>query len=407
MHHTSSYQLLDSSIKLQKAFASQMSQMFDQVPGLSHLYPFGSLMNGWSKVAEKSLDRIDSKPDWAIEAVLETGKTHSIQPEIILAKPFCHLTKFATTSSRKSTESVLIIAPMSGHYATLARNTVASLVPDCNVFVTDWKNARDVPANLGSFNVDDFVDYLIEFITFLGPMTNVLAICQPAPLAVAAAARLAHDNPAAMPKSLTLMGGPVDPAANPSAVTNYANNTDIEYLRSTVIMPVAEDFPGAGRLVYPGLMQLTAFISMNATAHLEAFVRQIGAESDGSARDDDRHNRFYNEYLAVMDMPAEFFLDTVQRIFKNREIAANNFEHHGQKLDIGAVQNTRLLIIEGGRDDISAPGQCQAALTLFSGLTETQKDYILEKDAGHYGIFSGKAWRNKIRPKYLEFISKN
>jgi len=404
MYTTSSYQLLDSSIKLQKAFASQISHLFDQAPALTRLHPFGSLMNGWSKVAEKSLDRIESKPDWAVEAVTTSGRSRPIKPEIILDKPFCTLTKFATTSKQKSAETVLIIAPMSGHYATLARNTVASLVPDCNVYVTDWKNARDVPVTAGSFNVDDFVDYLVEFITCLGPMTHVLAICQPAPLAAAAAARLARDNPAALPKSLILMGGPVDPAANPSAVTDYARKTDIAQLRSTVIMPVADQYAGAGRLVYPGLVQLTAFMSMNATTHIEAFMRQIGAESDGTAHDEDRHNSFYNEYLAVMDMPAEFFLDTVQRIFKDRDIATNNFVHHGQKLDLGAVRTTRLLVIEGGRDDISAPGQCKAALTLFSGLSDQQKHYILEEDAGHYGIFSGKAWRNNIRPKFLKFI---
>jgi len=404
MHYTSSYQLLDSSIKLQKAFASGVSQMFDQAPALAHLHPFGSLMNGWSKVAEKSLDRIDSKPDWAVEAINTSGRSRLIKPEIILDKSFCSLTKFATTSKQKSVETVLIIAPMSGHYATLARNTVASLVPDCNVYVTDWKNARDVPANAGSFNVDDFVDYLVEFITFLGPMTHVLAICQPAPLAASAAARLAHENPAAMPKSLTLMGGPVDPAANPSAVTKFANEANIEYLRSTVIMPVAEQFAGAGRLVYPGLVQLTAFMSMNATTHIEAFMRQVSAESEGTAHENDRHNKFYNEYLAVMDMPAEFFLDTVQRIFKDREIATNNFVHHGQKLDFAAVRNTSLLVVEGGRDDISAPGQCKAAISLFSGLRKTQKHYFIDEYAGHYGIFSGKAWMNNVRPKFLAFI---
>ena len=364
-------------------------------------------MNGWSKVAEKSLDRIDSKPDWAVEVLTPSGQSRPIKPKIVLDKAFCALTKFATTSKQNSAETVLIIAPMSGHYATLARNTVASLVPDCNVYVTDWKNARDVPASAGSFNVDDFVDYLVEFITYLGPMTHVFAICQPAPLAAAAAARLALDNPAAMPNSLILMGGPVDPAANPSAVTDYASKTDIEHLRSTVIMPVGDQHAGAGRLVYPGLMQLTAFMSMNATTHIEAFMRQVGAESDGTAHDHDRHNSFYNEYLAVMDMPAEFFLDTVQRIFKDRDIATNSFMHHGQKLDLGAVRTTRLLVIEGGRDDISAPGQCKAAMALFSGLPDSQKHFILEEDAGHYGIFSGKAWRNNIRPKFLKFIQQD
>ncbi|MGA1445596.1 MAG: polyhydroxyalkanoate depolymerase [Candidatus Puniceispirillaceae bacterium] len=404
MYTIPSYQLLDSSIKLQKAFASQFSHLFDQAPGLTRLHPFGSLMNGWSKVAEKSLERMDAKPEWSVEALTTLGESRPIKPEIILDRAFCALTKFATTSQEQSAETVMIIAPMSGHYATLTRNTVASLVPDCDVYVTDWKNARDVPNNAGSFNLDDFVDYIVDFITYLGPITNVLAICQPAPLTVAATARLALDNPAAMPKSVTLMGGPVDPAANPSAVSNYAGKTDIPQLQSTAIMPIDSQYAGAGRLVYPGILQLTAFMSMNAATHIESFVRQVCAESDGTAHDGDRHNSFYNEYLAVMDMPAEFFLDTVQRIFKDRDIATNNFVHHGQKLDIGAVRTTRLLVIEGGRDDISAPGQCKAALGLFTGLPDTQKHHILEEGAGHYGIFSGKAWRNNIRPKFLDFI---
>jgi poly(3-hydroxybutyrate) depolymerase len=405
MYHIPSYQLMDSSIKFQKFVASSYSSLFDQHPGLTRLHPFGALMNGWSKVAEKSLDRVSSKPAWAVEALLPDNTTAPVEPEINLEKPFCSLTRFAAAATTaKGREKVLIVAPMSGHYATLVRNTVSSLLTDCEVFVTDWKNARDIPVEAGHFDVDSFVDYLVEFTEYLGPDVHLFAICQPAPLAAAAVAWLAENNAAALPKSLVLMGGPVDPAANPSAVTDYAEKADIDQLKSSVIMPVEGGYAGAGRLVYPGLVQLTAFMSMNATTHLEAFARQIGAESDGSARDDDRHNSFYNEYLAVMDMPAEFFLSTVERIFKNREIATNQFVYRGKMLDLGEVRTTRLLVIEGGRDDISAPGQCKAALGLFSGLAETDKHYIIEPDAGHYGIFSGKAWRTRIRPQFLDFI---
>jgi poly(3-hydroxybutyrate) depolymerase len=406
MYTTSSYQLLDSSIKFQKLVASSYSALFDQNPSLTKLYPFGALMNGWSKVAEKSFDRMSIKPEWAVEATNKNGTTAAVLPEVILHKPFCALTRFCQPKTAKNAPKILIVAPMSGHYATLVRNTVSSLVTEGDIYVTDWKNARDVPPEDGIFDVDSFVDYLVEFIECLGADTHVMAICQPAPLTAAAAAYIAEHNPKALPKSLTLMGGPVDPSANPSAVTDYAEKANIAQLQYSVIMPVEGDYAGAGRLVYPGIVQLTAFMSMNANTHLEAFVRQIGAESEGNAHDDDRHNRFYNEYLSVMDMPAEFFLSTVERIFKNREIATNRFQYKGAMLDLNKVKDTRLLIIEGGRDDISAPGQCKAALSLFGGIDDQNKHYILQDDAGHYGIFSGRAWRNSIKPQFLDFIKR-
>jgi poly(3-hydroxybutyrate) depolymerase len=405
MSSISSYQLLDSSIKFQKFLASSYSALFDQSPSLTKFYPFGSLMNGWSKVAEKSFERINSKPAWDIKVINAGGIETQIEPTVLLEKPFCNLITFRLPKAPVAREKVLIVAPMSGHYATLVRNTVSSLLTDCDVFVTDWKNARDVPMEDGAFDVDTFVDYIIDFTNYIGPQTHLFAICQPAPLAAAAVAYLSENKPKALPKSLILMGGPVDPKANPSAVTDYAEKANIEQLKASVVMPVQGSFAGAGRLVYPGLIQLTAFMSMNASTHLEAFVKQMGAESDGTARDDDRHNSFYNEYLAVMDMPAEFFLSTVERIFKNREIATNQFVFRGKKLDISSVKKTRLLVIEGGRDDISAPGQCKAALELFAGISNANKRYILEKNAGHYGIFSGKAWRNSIRPQFMEFIT--
>jgi polyhydroxyalkanoate depolymerase, intracellular len=235
----------------------------------------------------------------------------------------------------------------------------------------------------------------------------VIAVCQPAPLALAATAYLAEEDPAAQPRTLTLIGGPIDPDAAATDVTDFGNRVTMGQLEKMVLQRVGFKYAGAGRMVYPGLQQLGSFMAMNAEKHAKAFSNQILAVAKGEASDGDKHNKFYDEYLAVMDMTAEFYLSTVERIFKNGEIAKNQFTVGGKKVDIGKITTVAVKTVEGGKDDISAPGQCVAALDLLTGLPDAKKASYLEPNAGHYGIFAGKSWRNNIRPLVLDFIDAN
>ncbi|MEO0568789.1 MAG: polyhydroxyalkanoate depolymerase [Pseudomonadota bacterium] len=365
-------------------------------------------MSAWGEVTERSFKRMVTKPDWGIESITgEDGRDHLINIETVVDKPFGDLIRFNVQGRDEMDRRVLLVAPMSGHYATLLRSTVKSLLPDCDVYVTDWHNARDIPVSCGKFDIEDYTLYLMEFMRTLGSDLHVIAVCQPAPLTLAAAAYLAELEPEAQPRTLTLIGGPIDPDATPTDVTDFGHRVTMGQLQETMIQRVGFKYPGVGRLVYPGLLQLASFMSMNADRHSKAFLNQINRVAQGQASDRDKHNKFYDEYLAVMDMPAEFYLSTVERIFKGGEIAKNKFTVAGHKVDIGAITSVAVKTVEGGKDDISAPGQCVAALDLLTGLPDSKKASYVEPDAGHYGIFAGKSWRNKIRPLVLDFIDAN
>ena len=367
--------------------------------------PIPSAFAAWGRVTEHSLSRISIKPDWNISSYISGDSEYHVNEKIILNFPFCNLIKFESTNSKPEKQKVLIIAPMSGHYATLVRKTVISLLPDCEVYVTDWKNARDIPFSKGKFDIEDFTKYLIEFFKELSPKLHILAVCQPAPLALAATAFLAKEKKY-LPSSLTLIGGPIDPNANPTSVTDFGNKIQMDKLKNLMTMSVGVNYKGVGRMVYPGIIQIMSFLSMNLTSHQKAFNEQIIKEINGKASEFDRHNTFYDEYLAVMDMTAEFYLSTVDRIFKKREIAQNQFTLDGHILDLNNINNVPTFVIEGKNDDISAPGQCLAALHILKNLPEKLKFNYLHHNAGHYGIFSGKAWRKDIRPQFIDFINK-
>ena len=368
-------------------------------------HPMFKLLSAWGRVTERSFARMVIKPDWGIRTVpSEDGRDHVVDEEAVLDRPFCTLIHFKVHGRAPMKRRVLLVAPMSGHYATLTRATVASLIPDCDVYVTDWKNARDIPVSEGKFDIEDYTLYLVDFMRALGPDINVVAICQPAPLALAATAMLAQQDPAAQPRTLVLIGGPVDPDAADTEVTDFGRRVTMGQLEQLVIQRVGFKYRGAGRLVYPGLMQLASFISMNLDTHAGAFQDKIVAEAKGDGSERDRHNVFYDEYLAVMDMTAEFYLSTVERIFKNVEIGRNSFTVAGKPVDLGRISTTAVFAVEGENDDISAPGQCVAALRLCTGLPEAKKACHLEPGAGHYGIFAGSSWRNHIRPKLIQFF---
>ncbi|WP_420568120.1 polyhydroxyalkanoate depolymerase [Thalassovita sp.] len=377
--------------------------VFSMVPN-----PALQWMAAWGEVTERTFQRMVVKPDWGIRTfTCDDGKDHLVNIETVVPGDFGDLIHFKVTGRETKPRKVMLVAPMSGHYATLLRSTVLSLLPDCEVYITDWHNARDIPVSAGKFDIEDYTLYLVDFLRHLGPDTHVIAVCQPAPLTLAATAYLAEEDPDAQPRSLTLIGGPIDPDATPTDVTDFGNRVTMGQLEEMMIQRVGFKYNGVGRMVYPGLLQLSSFMSMNADRHSSAFADQIQRVMKGEASDHDAHNRFYDEYLAVMDMPAEFYLSTVERIFKNCEIGKNEFTINGKHVDIGKITTVAVKTVEGANDDISAPGQCVAALRLCTGLPDEKKASHLEPGAGHYGIFAGKSWRNNIRPLVLEFIDQN
>lgn len=408
MKYMATYDLMESARNTNEWLGAS-ARAFARYPLFAlSMNPFLPLMAAWGDVAERSFSRMITKPDWGIRSIVgPDGQDHLVDVKTLVERPFGNLIQFFVRRRPPMARRILLVAPMSGHYATLLRSTVASLLPDADVFVTDWHNARDIPVSEGKFDIEDYTLYLVDFMRHLGADIHVIAICQPAPLTLAATAYLAGEDPAAQPRSLTLIGGPIDPDAAATEVTDFGRRVTMGQLEHLVIQRVGFSYKGAGRLVYPGLMQLAGFISMNLDRHSRAFGEQILKAARGEAADHDAHNRFYDEYLAVMDMTAEFYLSTVERLFKNREIALNDFTVAGKKVDIAAITEVAVMTVEGTEDDISAPGQCIAALKLCTGLPERKKASHLEPGAGHYGIFAGKSWRLNIRPLVLDFIDAN
>lgn len=408
MKYMMTYDLMES-VRNTNQWLGASARAFASYPAMSlGANPAMDWLKAWGEVTERSFSRMVLKPDWNIPPVTgQSGKDFPVVVETVIERPFGDLIQFTMPGRDTRKRRVLLVAPMSGHYATLLRKTVISLLPDCEVFVTDWHNARDIPVSAGKFDVEDYTLYLVDFMKELGSDIHVIAVCQPAPLTLAATAYLAEENPDAQPKSLTLIGGPIDPEANHTEVTDFGRSVTMGQLEQTMIQRVGYKYDGVGRMVYPGLLQLASFISMNAETHMTAFRDQIISAAKGDASEHDKHNAFYDEYLAVMDMPAEFYLSTVERVFKNRDIARNDFTVAGRKADIGKITTVAVKIVEGENDDISAPGQCLAALDLLTGLPEVKKAAHLEPGAGHYGIFAGGSWRRNIRPLVLDFIDAN
>ncbi len=408
MRYMMNYDLMDT-IRNTNQWMGASTAAIGAYPAFA-LWPNPALtwMRAWGEVTERTFQRMVVKPDWGIPSfTCEDGKDHVVNIDTVLPGDFGDLIHFNVSGRKKKPRKVLLVAPMSGHYATLLRSTVMSLLPDTELYVTDWHNARDIPVSAGSFDIEDYTLYLVDYMRHLGPDTHVIAVCQPAPLTLAATAYLADEDPKAQPLSLTLIGGPIDPDAAATDVTDFGRRVTMGQLEEMMIQRVGFKYPGVGRKVYPGLLQLASFMSMNAEKHGSAFADQITRVASGEGSDHDKHNKFYDEYLAVMDMTAEFYLSTVKRIFKGREIARNAFSVHGKIVDLAKITTVAVKTVEGANDDISAPGQCIAALDLCTGLPASKKASHVEPGAGHYGIFAGKSWRNNIRPLVLDFIDAN
>jgi poly(3-hydroxybutyrate) depolymerase len=350
------------------------------------------------------------KPEFGIDSVKVGRKQVRVDEQILLRKPFGQLKHFAKEGAAPG-PPLLIVAPMSGHYATLLRGTVARLLPSADVYITDWRDAKCVPLSEGTFNLDDYIDYLIEFLEHIGEATgerpHMLAVCQPGVPAFAATALMnAHKN-RWRPKSLTMMGGPIDTREAPTAVNTLATQRPYGWFEHNVIATVPMIYPGAGRKVYPGFLQLAGFMTMNLGSHLvshwEMFKHLVQGDEEGAAST----RRFYDEYRSVCDMTSEFYLQTVDVVFQRHLLPKGEMRHRGRVVDPAAIRDTALLAIEGERDDISGIGQTRAALDIATRLPKSKKRYFLAKDVGHYGIFNGRKWRERIAPVVEKFIDAN
>jgi len=350
------------------------------------------------------------KPEFGLDSVQIRGKDVPVHEEILLRKPFGQLKHFYR-EGREQGPHLLIVAPMSGHYATLLRGTVERLLPTCDVYITDWRDAKLVPLSDGTFDLDDYVDYLIEYLELIGKKTgerpHMLAVCQPSVPAYAATALMNEDRNPYRPRSLTMMGGPIDTRQAPTAVNTLATQRPFSWFEQNVIATVPMIYPGSGRKVYPGFLQLAGFMTMNLGSHLvshwEMFKHLVvGDEESASATQD-----FYDEYRSVCDMTAEFYLQTVDAVFQRHLLPQGEMEHRGRLVRPDAIRDTALLAIEGERDDISGIGQTKAALEIATKLPNAKKQYFEAKDVGHYGIFNGRKWREKIAPVVEQFIKSN
>ena len=352
------------------------------------------------------------KPAFGIESVVVDGETHAVQESVVLEKPFGGLRHFRREGLPADAPRLLIVAPMSGHYATLLRGTVARMVENQEVWITDWADARLVPLSAGRFDLDDYIDYLIEFLRFIGQDgegggTHMLAVCQPSVPAFAAAAVMGADGDPCRPASLTMMGGPVDTRASPTSVNDVAMERPLSWFKNNVIATVPLRYPGAGRRVYPGFLQLAGFISMNLDSHVMSHYEMFKHLTLGDQEGADRTKEFYDEYLSVCDMTAEFYLQTIEHVFQKHSLPKGEFVHRGKPIDPDAIRDTALLAIEGERDDISGIGQTRAALDLAKHLPPAMKKYHLAREVGHYGIFNGSKWRGRIAPVVEEWMRAN
>ena len=343
------------------------------------------------------------RPDWAITSVTAQGREWPVVEEVVHTAAFGTLRRFAKRGAPEQPR-VLIVAPMSGHFATLLRDTVRTVLIDHDVYITDWHNARDVPLAAGRFGLEEYIEHLMQFLAVLGPGAHLMAICQPCVAALAAVALMSEDEHPATPASLTLMAGPIDCRISPTGVNTLATTKPIEWFEQHLISRVPWRFRGAGRRVYPGFVQLSAFMSMNRERHVNAFRDYYVNLVEQDDEKVQATRAFYEEYMAVADLPAEFYLETVQQVFQDYALPRGELMFRGRRIDPSAIRRTALVTIEGERDDICAPGQTLAAQDLCSRLRPYMRTHYVQPGVGHYGVFSGRRWQNQIYPLVRDVI---
>ena len=348
------------------------------------------------------------KPEFGIDQVMVGDTPVPVEEEVTLRLPFGDLLHFkrdpdALPKAQANAPKALIVAPMSGHYATLLRGTVRAMLRDHDVYITDWTDAREVPLSAGFFDLDDYIDYLMQYCRALGPDVHILAVCQPGPAAIVATAIMAAAGDPMQPASLTLMGSPVDTRKSPTTPNRLATSKPLDWFEKNVVYNVPMPYPGVMRRVYPGFLQLTGFMTMNMERHLDAHVKLYDNLVAGDGDSVDQHRKFYDEYLSVMDMTGEFYLDTIKRIFQDHDLPDGKFYWRGQLVEPKAIETTALMTVEGEKDDIAGIGQTQAAHALLVNVPQEMQTDWVQPNVGHYGVFNGRRWREEIQPRIAAF----
>lgn len=396
------YEFQKSLLGSASAFADASSEWLQNPINPFSYTPFASVLaSGLEVFAHASASR--GKPAFGIHQTHVDGVRVPVREEIVLRKPFGQLKRFVREGVEAGPK-LLIVAPMSGHYATLLRGTVERMLPTCDVYITDWRDAKLVPLADGGFDLDDYVDYLISFLQLIGPGAHMLAVCQPSVPAYAAACLMSADKDPCRPRTLTMMGGPVDTREAPTKVNTVATQRTLAWFENHVILTVPFFHPGAGRRVYPGFLQLTGFMAMNLGNHLVSHWQMFKHLVEGDDESAEATKVFYDEYRSVCDMDAAFYLQTIDKVFQRHLLPKGELTHRGRRVDPGAIGDIALLAVEGEHDDISGIGQTRAALSIATNLPDALKKYHVAPSVGHYGIFNGRRWREEIAPVVEDWI---
>jgi len=400
------YEMNHAAVQPLRAYADAVRLFYSNPMNPMAHTPFGRSVAAGAELFERTTRRY-GKPAFGISRTTVDWKPVAVSETVVWSRPFCNLIHFARDlpPRRKSDPKLLIVAPMSGHYATLLRGTVDAMLPHADVYITDWTDARMVPLADGRFDLDDYIDYIVDMLHTLGPDTHVMGVCQPSVPVLAAAALMEARGDRFAPSTMTLMGGPIDTRRNPTAVNLLAEEKGIDWFRDNVIMQVPWPVPGCSRDVYPGFLQLSGFMSMNLDRHIGAhkqfFMHLVKNDGDGA----DKHREFYDEYLAVMDLTAEFYLQTVDTVFVRHALPKGEMTHRGTPVDPSAIRNVALLTIEGENDDISGLGQTQAAQDLCVNIPQDMRAHYMQPAVGHYGVFNGSRFRAEIVPRIVDFMT--
>ncbi len=403
------YELGQAALDPSRAVADATKLFFKNPANpLSHT-TYGKSVAAAMELFERSTRRYQ-RPEWRIDETVVGGEHIPVHIRTVWEQPFCRLIHFErafVTPPRRPQPKVLIVAPMSGHYATLLRGTVEAFLPNHEVYITDWRNARSVPMSAGRFDLDDYIDYIIAIQHALGGDTHVMAVCQPSVPVLAAVALMEADKDPYAPLSMTLMGGPIDTRINPNSVNELAEDRGIEWFRRNVITKVPFPHPGVMRDVYPGFLQLNGFVSMNLDRHIEAHRNLFTHLVQGDGDSAQKHREFYDEYLAVMDLAAEFYLQTVDTVFIRHALPKGEMTSRGRKVDPSVITRVALMTVEGENDDISGVGQTEAAHRLCVNIPAEKKVHYLQPGVGHYGVFNGSRFRSEIAPRIADFMLSN
>lgn len=403
------YELNQAALSPARAAAEAYRLLFRNPLNPAYHTPLGRSAAAALELFERTTRRY-RKPAWEISQIEVKGRTVPVRERVLIQKPFCNLIQFEREVSawrRWNDSKLLVVAPMAGHFATLLRGTVRDLLPHFDVYVTEWQDARFVPRNAGTFDLDTYVDYILEFVRHFGGNVHVMAVCQPTVPVFAAVSLMEAAGDPAVPRSMILMAGPIDARESPTAVNRFAESRTIEWFERNVITQVPWPYPGMMRLVYPGFLQLSGFMGMNlerhVNAHRDLFHNLIKGDGDSA----DKHREFYDEFLAVMDLTAEYYLQTIETVFLEHRLPKGLMTHRNRLVDPGAIRKVALMTVEGEKDDISGIGQTSAAQRLCTRLAEGLREHHLQPGVGHYGVFNGSRFRAEIAPKIRNFTAKH